>query len=207
LLKLKNGCNPVSFFSGGLRMVDVSSVRLDHLGLPATLAEEIGLVDALDELVPLDPRATLSFGQTVLAMILNSMGFTSKPLYMSPDFFKRRDLKFLLGGSKTQKDLELNASHLNEHKLGRTLDRIASIGPDRVFLTAAVKAFRALGVKVPQIHLDTTSHSFYGEYAEPNGDSKTASFPKLEDPDDIVEVILTHGYSKDFKVNCKQVVQ
>jgi transposase len=109
-------------------------------------------------------------------MILNALGFTSKPLYMSPEFFKRRDLKFLLGASVTQPELVLTAAHLNEHKLGRTLDKIAEVGPDRVFLRVAARAFRTLKVSVPQVHLDTTTHSFSGLYEDEDGNPKGADF-------------------------------
>ena len=189
--------------------ISVSSVRLDHLGLPAVMAREIGFVDELDALAGVDSRETLSFGQTVLAMVHNALGFTSKPLYMSPEFFKRRDLKFLLGVSKTQPDLALTPAHLNEHKLGRTLDRIAELGPDRVFLKVAARAFRQQNVKVPQIHLDTTTHSFHGRYEDEDGNPKGAEFAPLDPEsaaDGMVEVFLTEGYSKDFRLHCKQVV-
>jgi transposase len=189
--------------------VSVSSVRLDHLGLHATLAEEIGFVDELDALVQRDPRQTLSFGQTVLAMVFNAVGFTSRPLYMSPDFFKRRELKFLLGGSRTQPNLVLQPEHLNEHKLGRALDAIAELGPDRVFLRVATRAFKALKVKVQQLHLDTTTHSFHGVYKDEEGNPLGADFKAL-DPhaeDGIVEVLMAEGFSKDYRLHCKQVVQ
>lgn len=186
----------------------VSSVRLDHLGLPATIAQEMGFVDALDSLAGVDPRQTLSFGQTVLAMVLNALGFTSKPLYMSPEFFRRRDLKFLLGPSKTQPELALEPDHLNEHKLGRALDTIAQLGPDRVFLAVAAPAFRKFKVKTTQVHHDTTTHSFQGLYEGQEGNPLGADFQALdpEKDDGIVEVFLTQGFSKDYRLHCKQIV-
>ena len=185
----------------------VSSCRLDHLGLPAVMAEEIGLVDAIDEIAGRDSRATLSVGQTVLAMCLNALGFTSKPLYMSPEFFKRRDLKFLLGSSKTQPGLVLNPEHLNEHKLGRALDTIADLGPEKIFLAVSTRAFRKMQVKVPQLHLDTTTHSFYGQYGDENGNPNPGSFTSTDPEDDPTEVIITEGFSKDYRYDCKQIVQ
>ena len=140
----------------------VDSFRLDHLGLPAQMADEIGLVDALDALLGVDAREVVTSGQAVLAMALNCLGFTSRPLYITPKFFEPRNLKFLVGGPRNRADVELGPEHFNEHKLGRTLDRIAAIGPDRVFLEVARRAFRAEKVGVPTLHIDTTSHSFQG---------------------------------------------
>ncbi len=185
----------------------VTSCRLDHLGLPAVMAEEIGMVDVIDGLAGIDSRSTLSLGQTVLAMCLNALGFTSKPLYMSPEFFKRRDLKFLLGRSRTQPDLILTPEHLNEHKLGRALDAIADIGPEKLFLAVSSHAFKKCGVKVPQLHLDTTTHSFFGQYADEEGNPVPAEFTPTDPEDDPTEVIITEGYSKDYRIHCKQIVQ
>lgn len=186
-----------------MKAEDLSSYRLDHLGLPATMAEEIGMVEILDEMAGTDSRETISFGQAVLAMTLNCLGFTSKPLYLSPTFFKRRDVKFLLGCSRTRDDLDIEASHLNQHKLGRALDTIADLGPDRVFLTVAIQAFRRQGVKVPQLQCDTTSHSFSGQYVDADGEPRKG----LLGDEDPTEIIITHGYSKDHRSDLKQVVQ
>ena len=38
----------------------VDSFRLDHLGLPAQMADEIGLVDALDALLGVDAREVVT---------------------------------------------------------------------------------------------------------------------------------------------------
>lgn len=171
------------------------------------MADEIGFVDAIDDLAGRDPRATLSLGQTVLAMCLNALGFTSKPLYMSPEFFKRRDLKFLLGSSRTKPDLVLKPEHLNEHKLGRALDAIADLGPEKLFLAVSTRAFRKLGIKVPQLHLDTTTQSFYGLYEDEEGNPNPGFFTPADPEDDPTEVLITEGFSKDYRVHCKQVVQ
>jgi transposase len=185
--------------------LQVSAFRLDHLGIPAQMAEAIGLVEAVDSLAGDNPREILSTGQTVLAMALNCLGFTSRPLYISPRFFIPRHVKFLLRGSKGHPTLELKPNHLNEHRLGRALDRIAAIGPDRVFLEVAIRAFRKEEVKVPMVHEDTTTHSFYGLYENPDGTPRVGTVGSLEG--EPIAVTVTHGYSKDYREECKQVVQ
>jgi transposase len=188
-----------------LAALNIDAFRLDHLGIPAQMAERIGLVSAIDNLAGTDCREILSTGQAVLAMTLNCLGFTSRPLYISPQFFLPRNVKFLLGCSANFPELELQPDHLNEHRLGRALDRIAEIGPDRVFLEVAIKAFRAESVSVPMVHEDTTTHSFYGSYENSDGSPRVGIVgTEGEEP---VEVVVTHGYSKDYRVECKQVVQ
>ena len=183
----------------------IDSFRLDHLGLPAQMAQDIGLVDAIDALLGTDSREVITAGQATLAMVLNCLGFTSRPLYITPQFFAPRNIKFLLGDAKNHKGLELLPEHLNEHKLGRVLDRIAAVGPDRVFIEVARRAFRSENVKVPTLHIDTTTHSFQGIYENSDGSAITEIVG--EESGEPVHVMVTHGYSKDHRMDCKQIVQ
>ena len=185
--------------------ITTDSFRLDHLGLPAQMAEDIDLVGVLDALLGVDPREVVTTGQAVLAMALNCLGFTSRPLYITPKFFEPRNLKFLVGGPRNGHDVELTPRHFNEHKLGRTLDRIAAVGPDRVFLEVARRAFRVEKVAVPTLHVDTTSHSFQGVYLDAQGEEIVGTVG--EESGEPTHVVVTHGYSKDHRMDCKQVVQ
>ena len=82
----------------------VDSFRLDHLELPAQMPVEIGFVEAIDGLLGVDPREIGSSGQATLAMALNCLSFTSRPLYITPQFFEPRNLKFLVAFDRiTQK--------------------------------------------------------------------------------------------------------
>lgn len=183
----------------------IDSFRLDHLGLPAQMAVEIGFVEAIDALLGVDAREVVSSGQATLAMALNCLGFTSRPLYITPQFFEPRNLKFLVGDAQNGMGVELGPEHFNEHKLGRTLDRIAAIGPDRVFLEVARHAFRNEKVAVPTLHVDTTTHSFQGVYEDEKGEAIVGIVG--EESGEPTHVVVTHGYSKDHRMDCKQVVQ
>jgi transposase len=185
----------------------VDSFRLDHLGIVAQMAENIGLADAVDDLTGTDPREVLSSGQAVVAMALNCLGYTSRPLYISPDFFRPRHVHFLLGKSKTQPETQLGPEHLNQHKLGRVLDAIADLGPERVFTEVAIRAFRAEGVAVPNCHCDTTTHSFEGEFEDEKGRPLQGELGDDDGDEEPVTITITHGYSKDHRADCKQVVQ
>ena len=55
--------------------------RLDHLGIIAGICDEMGLVEQIDRLVPA-PRRLVSIGQAVKAMVINALGFVSRPLYL-----------------------------------------------------------------------------------------------------------------------------
>lgn len=69
--------------------------RLDHLGIVAGICQEIGLAERIDRIVGPTGRQ-VSVGEAVQAMILNALGFTSRPLYLTPEFFANKPLDRLL---------------------------------------------------------------------------------------------------------------
>ena len=75
--------------------------RLDHLGIVAGIIDEIGLVEKIDELIPPAPQRIVSCGNAVKAMILNALGFVSRPLYMHPQFFSGKPVEHLFRDDKT----------------------------------------------------------------------------------------------------------
>ena len=148
---------------------NVETVRLDHLGLLAQMADDIFLSETIDKLVgEVDSREIISTGQAVQAMCINCLGFTTRALHLTTQFFKTRDVKFLIGKNKGRANVVLKPEHLNEHKLGRALDSIAEVGADKFFMSIALTAFKSQNVKVPTLHLDTTTHSVYGLYEPKN---------------------------------------
>lgn len=183
----------------------VETARLDHLGLVAQMADDILLSETIDKLVgEVDSREIISTGQAVQAMCINCLGFTTRALHLTPQFFKTRDIKFLIGKNKGRTDVILKPEHLNEHKLGRALDAIADVGVDKFFMSIALTAFKNQKVQVPTLHLDTTTHSVYGLY-----ESKITPQTKKEENAEEApcEILITHGYSKEHRKDCKQFVQ
>jgi transposase len=184
------------------------SFRLGHLGLAAEMAREIGLVAVVDEMLGVDKQEVLTDGQATLAMTINALGYTSRPLYISPQFFELTHVPFLLGKPNNSSVLEIKPEHLNEHKLGRTLDQIAAFGPDAFFLKVASTAFHRLGIKVPQLHLDTTIHQLYGQYEDSDGNPLVGKLGTAsESPLEPSQVIITRGFCKDGRPELKQFVQ
>jgi hypothetical protein len=52
---------------------------IDHLGIVAGIADEIGWVEQVNEWLGTHPQAVVSLGQVLKAMILNGLGFLSAP--------------------------------------------------------------------------------------------------------------------------------
>ena len=68
--------------------LEIEIKNLDHLGLVAGIIDELGLENIVNEAIGVDKREKISSGKIVKAIILNGLGFVSKPLYLFPQFFQ-----------------------------------------------------------------------------------------------------------------------
>ncbi len=162
---------------------EYTTQRLDHLGIVAGICQEIGLAEQIDRIVGPTERQ-VSVGEAVQAMVLNALGFTARPLYLTPEFFTNKPLDRLLRPG-------LTAEMLNDDSLGRALDILHEKGETEVFAQVASHALRVYGIEHRFVHLDTTSFSVEGEYDRP------------EEPGIIR---ITYGYSRDHRPDLKQVI-
>ena len=139
-----------------------SSKNLDHLGIVSVICDKIGLVETIDKIIPPHPGALLSIGECVKLMVLNGLGFTSKPLYLEAEFFKNRPIDRLLGRTVEAKDI-------SDDRLGRCLDRCYEANCNQIFATVSTKAVDRFGVDKRFRHLDSTSMTVHGGYDSKEG--------------------------------------
>lgn len=166
-----------------MKMKDISTTSLDHHGLVAAICKDIKLQELIDKRIgSQDPRRIVGPGLATVAMILNGLGFTSRRLYLSPNFFSNKPIDKLLGEGLEAKDFD-------EHALGRALDDISSYGATRLFgeVSFAITMEQNLLNKFKR--MDSTSFSTCGAY-------------KDIDP---FSIQPTYGYSKDGRPDLKQV--
>ncbi len=163
--------------------ITFATQRLDHLGIVAGICREIDLAGQIDRMVGPTNRQ-VSVGEAVQAMVLNALGFVSRPLYLTPEFFANKPLDRLLRPG-------LTPEMLNDDSLGRALDILYEAGPTEIFAQVASHALRLWGIQHRFVHLDTTSLSVEGEY---------------EGPEEPGVVHITHGYSRDGRPDLKQMV-
>jgi hypothetical protein len=57
------------------KIPSIQSFDIDHLGIVASVVDEIGLVQQIDRLLGTHDQQHLSSGQLVKAMILNGLGY------------------------------------------------------------------------------------------------------------------------------------
>jgi hypothetical protein len=66
--------------------------RIDHLGIVAGICQEIGLIEEIDRQVG-PGEQKVSVGQGTQAMELNAMGFSSRALYLMPDYMHNKPVE------------------------------------------------------------------------------------------------------------------
>lgn len=158
--------------------------RIDHLGIVTGISREIGLVESIDQKVGESGRK-VSCGEGVLAMIQNALGFSSRALYLMPDYMQNKPVDILIRPG-------LEAADFNDDSLGRCLDDLYAIGVTEVFASVASRALNVYGIEHRFVHLDSSSFHLHGEY--------DVDMPGEE------MVSITHGYSRDHRPDLKQVV-
>src|SRR3990167_2342759 len=90
------------------------SRNLDHLGIVSQICDDIGIVKTIDKMIPPDPSMKLSHGECVKLMIINGLGFTSRPLYLEAQFWFIRQMRtWTRVGDKVA---ILNIQYLETHK-------------------------------------------------------------------------------------------
>ena len=68
-------------------MESVSVERLDHLGVVASVIKDLRIVEMLDARLGLHDQEEITAGEAVAGMILNGLGFSDRPLTLTPQFF------------------------------------------------------------------------------------------------------------------------
>lgn len=94
---------------------EIEVKNLDHLGIVAGIIDELGIEDLVNEALGIDKREKISAGTIVKAIILNGLGFVSKPLYLFPKFFEDKPIEHLLGKG-------IKSEEINDDKIGRVMD-------------------------------------------------------------------------------------
>jgi len=165
--------------------VDIVTVeRLDHLGMVAGVIKDLGLIEMINARLGLDDQEEITTGEAMAGMILNGLGFSDRPLSLTPQFFANKPVGLLLRDG-------VSAEHVNRCKLGRSLAKACAYGCDTLCSEIALAVCRQEGIACPCTCLDTTSVSLPGAYG-PATDTQAMA--------------LTDGSAKDHRPDVQQAV-
>ena len=138
----------------------------------------------IDARIQPDDQEDITTGEAVAGMILNGLGFSDRPLSLTPQFFAHKPVALLFREG-------VSAEHCNRFKLGRSLDKGFAYGCDTLCSEVALAVCQQAGVALKFNCLDTTSFSLTGAYV-PETDTQA--------------IAITHGSAKDHRPDVKQAV-
>jgi transposase len=161
------------------------SKNIDHLGIVAAVCKEIGLVEEVDKIVGVNDKQIVTTGESLMAMVINGLGFVNRPLYLTPEFMKNKPMELFFRE-------DLKPEDFNDDTLDRALDRLYENNPTSIFMHIALKTAEKFGIERKFLHLDTTTMSVQGEY-------------KFEE-EDMVPIQITHGHAKNKRFDLNQFV-
>lgn len=164
--------------------MEVATQRVDHLGIVAGVIKDLKLIEIINQRIPQDDREAISTGEAVAGMIINGLGFSDRPMTLTPQFFHNKAMEKLFRKGVT-------GDHFNRFKLGRALDRCHEYGCDALFSELSMAACKKEGIDCRFNSEDTTTFTLTGEY---------------EECCDEHTIEITHGYSKDHRPDLKQAV-
>lgn len=87
------------------------------MGIVAGTIKDFDIIDMINKQIGLDDQEEISSGEVIAGMIMNGLGFVSRPLMLTPQFFENKALEVLVRDG-------VKAEHFNRHKIGSALDRI-----------------------------------------------------------------------------------
>lgn len=158
--------------------------RIDHLGIAAGICHEIGLIEQINQIAGPSERK-VSCGAAVQAMVLNALGFSSRALYLMPQYLHNKPVDLLVAS-------DLTAEDFNDDTLGRSLDHLFESGVTEIFAEVAAHALKVYGIDHRFYHLDSSSFHLHGQQYSSEANSRA--------------IEITYGYSKEHRPDLKQVV-
>jgi len=173
---------------------EIDIKNINHLGIIAGIIDELGIEEIINQEIGVEKGEIVTSGQIVKAIILNGLGFVSRPLYLFPQFFRDKPVEHLIGKG-------ICAAHLNDYKIGRTMDLLYAKGLSNMFLLLTLNAVEKYQIKTKYSHLDSSSIALQGEYKR-----KEKMAIEGDEPEKEVPVNITYGYSRDHRPDLKQFV-
>jgi len=163
--------------------------RLGPLPLINHFLARMGLLELLEQHVPsADGRSTVSHAQA-LGVLLRSIIVEREPIYRQQES-TTGFAAGLFGVDAAQ------TKRLSDDRIGRALDRLFDADRAALLTEVVLAVAQRFGVRLQQLHNDSTSIALCGQYRQATGRRVRArSAPAI-----------TYGYSKDLRPDLKQLL-
>ena len=173
---------------------EIQVKNLDHLGIVAGLIDEIGIAEIINNKLGIDVREKISAGTVVKSILINGLGFVSRPLYLFSQFFQDKAIEKLLGE-------RIKPDYLNDDKIGRVMDELYKYGLNDIFIEV-LEVIKKFKIDLKYSHLDSTSFHLDGEYKREEDKEKQEEEKIIKER----PIFIKKGYSRDHRPDLKQCV-
>jgi len=164
-----------------MEQIDVVTKKVDVLPMVKYYMERLGVYGLFSKYVQRPRRCPVDPAQILSMMVVNIV-CESHPLY--------KIQQWAADYTDGLSEHPVNASDYNDDQLAKNLDRLFVADRHSFMSELSANAINAYLLETGQIHNDSTSITFLGEYE--NQDSEA--------------VKLKHGFNKDHRPDCKQIV-
>jgi len=155
--------------------------QVDVLPMVKHYMDALDLFSLFKKYVPAAPDSLADHAES-LCILTSNIVCDNKPLYKVKEW--------LSNYSDGIVDEPLEANLFNDDRLARALSALFHADRHSLLTEVSCNAIRVHGLLTDEIHNDSTTVTFIGNYKNPDPDA----------------VKLKHGHNKDFRPDCKQVV-
>jgi transposase len=168
-----------------LSLEQIKVIQAQSSSVIAHFCDQLQIVKHINASVKWDPiRSDMSPGEAIKALVINLL-VRREPLYRIEDFYAEMDISQLFGR-------DWKAEDFHDDRLGAALEKLAKSDLPHIYHTIAWEAVQSEGIVLDQAHIDTTSLSVQGAYAQACGEDAALR--------------IDYGYSKDKRKDLKQIM-
>jgi transposase len=172
------------------RRQTLNSRRIAALPILEHFLDRLRLRDFLSDHLPLEDRRSRVPTATALLVLLKNLLISREPLYGLGEWAARHEPD-LLGLTVDQ------WSALNDDRVGRSLDRLFDADIPALTLSVAAHAVRDFDVSLDELHNDSTTVTFHGDYESAERERTLRGRLRLA---------VTWGHNKDHRPDLKQLL-
>lgn len=168
----------------------LDSRRIGALPILERFLKRLRLEDFLRKHLPREDRRFRVSTATALLLLVRNLLVSREPLYGIGEWAARHDSRWL--GLSDELVLALN-----DDRVGRSLDRLFDSDIAALVLDVAAHAVREFGVTLDELHNDSTTVTFHGDYEDADKERTLRGRLRLA---------VTWGHNKDHRPDLKQLL-
>ena len=169
--------------------LELESETIDALPIINHFIDRLSLNEILKYAMPHADPSNHIMPYTSIGMLLRNIIIGRLPIYGFKEWVSLFDPQ-LFNLKPEQVD------YINDDRIGRALEKLFDTDRASLMTEIVLKAVREFGLKMNQLHNDSTSITFYGGYEDANGDNKRGK----------VTLKIARGHNKDHRPDLKQLI-